>query len=281
MKALVKKYSILKKYPDQTDQEINDLVVIEEPLEIRIQHFLANNWTEEQLLVTMRTPGNDFDLVIGFLYNEGIIFSADDILKIEFCSENKDNNIVKIQLKKEITFEANQKRNFDINSSCGICGKQSIEEIKCDAPPISLDRQLLVKESTVFGLNEKINQLQVAFKYTGGIHASALFDLDGNLECIKEDVGRHNALDKLIGCYLQTNTSLNNKILLVSGRVSYELCQKAIKAGIPILVAIGAPSSLAIDLAKEMNLTLCGFSSKNRFNLYNDVNRILPSTISK
>ena len=281
MKALVKKYTILKKFPDQVDQEIDDLVAIEEPLEIRIQHFSIDNWKEDQLLVTMRTPGNDFDLVIGFLFNEGIISSARDIVKVEHCSENKDNNIVKVQLQQDIKFDANQKRNFDINSSCGICGKQSIDEIKCTSSPISTDNLLLIKESTIFELNEKINQLQVAFKYTGGIHASAIFDLDGNLECIKEDVGRHNALDKVIGDYLQSDKSLSNKILLVSGRVSYELCQKAIKADIPILVAIGAPSSLAIDLAKEMNLTLCGFTSQNRFNIYNDVDRILPSIVGQ
>lgn len=274
MKALVKKYQILKKFSDRIDQETDDLVAVEEPLEIRIQHYSNDTWKENPLLVTMRTPGNDFELVIGFLFSEGIISEYNDVLKIEYCLENEDNNVVKVQLKQDLIFDITERRNFIINSSCGVCGKNSIDQISCDSTPFD-ELGLLIKESTIFSLSEKINELQIAFKYTGGIHASAIFDIDGNLELIREDVGRHNALDKAIGHHLMSKQSLSNKILLVSGRLSFELVQKAIKARIPIVVAIGAPSSLAVDLAKEFNQTLCGFSSNNRFNIYSGEHRIV------
>lgn len=274
MKALVKKYTITKKFINRIDQEIEDLVAIEEPLEIRLQYF-DSEWKETSLVVTMRTPGHDFDLAIGFLFSEGIISSIEDVIKLEYCSENEDGNIVKVQLNKNVEFShVSQQRSFISNSSCGICGKTSIEQVTCQSEPIN-EMGILFKEEDIFKLSEKINQEQIAFKYTGGIHASFIFDLNANLLSVHEDIGRHNALDKAIGHYIRKEENLSKKLLLVSGRLSYELTQKATVARIPIIVAFGAPSNLAIDLAKEMNITICGFAKGNQFNVYHDDQRIL------
>lgn len=274
MKALVKSYPIIRKYTDRIDQEIDDLISIEEPMEIRLQYFDLE-WKETQLVVTMRTPGHDFDLATGFLFNEGIIHNAKDILKMQYCSENEDLNVLKIQLQKEVAFShVSTERSFIANSSCGVCGKTSIEQVTCSAEAIT-EMGILFKEEAIFNLSEKISKEQIAFKYTGGIHASFIFDLNGELLTVHEDIGRHNALDKAIGHYVQKGEKLDKKVLLVSGRLSYELTQKAAMARIPIIIAFGAPSSLAIDLAKELNITICGFAKSKQFNVYHDDQRIL------
>jgi FdhD protein len=274
LKALVKSYPIIRKYTDRIDQEIDDLISIEEPMEIRLQ-FFEIEWKEISLVVTMRTPGHDFDLASGFLFNEGIISNVKDILKVEYCSENEDQNVVKVQLQKEVDFShVTTDRSFIANSSCGVCGKTSIEQVTCSAEAIT-EMGILFKEEAIFNLSEKISKEQIAFKYSGGIHASFLFDMGGDLLSVHEDIGRHNALDKAIGYYLRKEEKLDKKVLLVSGRLSYELTQKAAMARIPIIIAFGAPSSLAIDLAKELNITICGFAKPKQFNVYHDDQRIL------
>lgn len=280
MKSLVKSYKVLRKFPERTDQEIDDLVAVEEPLEIRIQYFSqVGNWLEKTLMVTMRTPGNDFEMIYGFLFSESIISRKEDIVKMVYCTENEELNVIKVQLEKDLAYDFEKhQRNFYVNSSCGVCGKTSIDEVTCNAEPVKVP-YLLVKESDIFSLSHKINSQQLAFRYTGGIHASALFDLDGNLISIREDVGRHNALDKLIGSRVIESEKMTHSILLVSGRLSFELTQKAAKSNIPVIVSIGAPSSLAIDLAKEMNITVCGFVSEKKFNVYSVPERIVGPEI--
>jgi FdhD protein len=250
-----------------------DVLAVEEPLEIRLTYFDQGKAHEIKLAVTMRTPGNDLELTLGFLFTEGIISGFDDIEKIWHCEtvekEEERGNVVKVNLKPEIEFDVKkQSRNFYTSSSCGVCGKSSIESVaqNCSVIP-STDFNTEVK--TILKLPRVLEADQTVFKYTGGIHASALYDGEGNLEVVREDVGRHNALDKLAGVVLAKGQyPLSDKILLVSGRASFELVQKAVMLGIPIMCAVGAPSSLAVNLAQSNNMTLIGFLKNNRFNVY-------------
>lgn len=260
-----------------------DLLASEEPLEIRIGYGPAQNREQKNISVTMRTPGNDFELAAGFLYTEGIIHSFDDIYKIQYCTElntleNKEN-IVRVELHEKVKIDLSKlQRNFYTTSSCGVCGKESLEAVKTQCPLPTDSASIQIPHSLVLTLPEKLKTQQSVFQYTGGIHASALFDLQGNLLLLREDVGRHNALDKLIGAALHGNDSLslplNQHILLLSGRASFELLQKAAMAGVQVVCAVGAPSSLAVDIAKEFGITLVGFLRDNRFNIYSGAHRI-------
>jgi FdhD protein len=240
-----------------------DVVSGEEPLEIILKWKKMN--LTKTISITMRTPGDDHLLALGFLFSEGIISSYDDVEAVSFPSDHK----VKVYLSENVSHEmASLERNFYTTSSCGICGKSSIEAIEvktsCDIVPSSS-----IKSNIILSLPEKLNQQQSLFELTGGIHACALFDLQGNLLELFEDVGRHNALDKLIGsAFKKKLLPLTEYILLLSGRVSFEMMQKATVAGIPTVVAIGAPSSLAVDLAQSRNHLLVGFLKNNRFNIY-------------
>ena len=247
-----------------------DTIAIESPLEIRIKK--ENQLTGNSIAVTMRTPGNDIELALGFIFTEGILKDFNDIIKVEMPEEN----VVEVLLVNESKIDLSQSdRNFYTTSSCGVCGKASIEAIKVDSSFSVVENLAKIEKSALLNLQEKLKAVQSAFEATGGIHASALFDLRGNLIELREDVGRHNALDKLIGyAWKRGNLPLSDHVVLLSGRASFELVQKASMAGIPYIVAVGAPSSLAVELAEENGHTLIGFLKSDRFNIYTGHERI-------
>lgn len=254
----------------------DDVLVVEEPLEIRLRYGPEMERSEMNLAITMRTPGNDFELIRGFLFSEGIIQSAKDILNIGYCissDEAAKNNIVKVELATWVLLNEKQfKRNFYMSSSCGVCGKSSIESVleNCN---IKLTNSKTFKVSDILQLPDHLRAEQISFKYTGGLHASALFDASGKIVLIREDVGRHNALDKVIGAFLDQN--LQEYGLILSGRVSFELMQKAAMAGIQLVCAIGAPSSLAVEMAREFNISLIGFLKPDKMNIYTGEERLI------
>ncbi|WP_294310409.1 formate dehydrogenase accessory sulfurtransferase FdhD [uncultured Chryseobacterium sp.] len=275
----VKKIEIVRA-KDHQSFSCTDEVSVEEPLEIRVSYLEDGQKLKKNISVTMRTPGNDAELAAGFLFTEGIISEQSQIKQIyyqkEVCSRNS-GNIITVELAEGyIPQLMNAGRNFYTTSSCGVCGKGSIESIKTvstfrndERPPQSISVE------TIYQLAEKLRTFQNNFSATGGIHASGLFDGKGNLLALREDVGRHNALDKLIGnTLLSGQLPLREHILVLSGRASFELIQKAAMAGIDVVAAIGAPSSLAVDLAKEFDITLLGFLRDNRFNIYHTSSQI-------
>jgi len=270
--------SILKITGDSA-RTVPDLLAIEEPLEIR----LAFGDKVQNLAVTMRTPGHDADLAAGFLFTEGIIAGAGDVKSAEHaflpCSENKQNTIL-VTLNEGVVPNLRQaERNFYTTSSCGVCGKASIEAIRTvsafGAGKRAAGSIEGIDPAFILGLPERLAKKQEIFAETGGLHAAALFDLNGSLLLVREDVGRHNAVDKLIGAaMMEGRLPLAQSILLLSGRASFELVQKAVMAGIPVIAAVGAPSSLAVSLAKEFGTTLIGFLRNNRFNIYSGAHRV-------
>jgi len=270
------------KITDNEEIATNDTLTIEEPLEIRLEYGPANNRKIQNISVTMRTPGNDAELALGFLFTEGIIKQWEDVISVGHryiaCAENKEN-VIQASLNESVEPQLhNTERNFYTTSSCGICGKSSIDAIKTVSAYNCSVGQNKVSADLLYQLPDILQQHQKVFADTGGLHASALFDIEGNLLLLKEDVGRHNALDKLIGAAFNKKLlPLNQHILLLSGRISFELVQKAAMAGITIIAAVGAPSSLAVQLAKEFNITLVGFLRNQRFNIYTQPKRILLS----
>lgn len=259
---------------------VSDALAIEEPLEIRLEFGPAEKRAVQNISVTMRTPGNDAELALGFLFTEGIIQNHSDITEIAHtfiaCAENKENMIQVSLNENTIPNLRNTERNFYTTSSCGVCGKGSIDAIRTVNAYVKQDDFNIIDSNIFHQLPQKLNRHQQVFADTGGLHASALFTPQGELLLVREDVGRHNALDKLIGASLNNNLiPLTNYILLLSGRASFELIQKAAMAGITIVAAVGAPSSLAVQLAEEFNITLVGFLRNNRFNIYTAPHRIL------
>ena len=270
------------KISDSDVKHVNDMLSVEEPLEIILVHFIDGNWSEKNIAVTMRTPGNDIELTMGFLFTEGIIQSSDQISKIEeSVSVEAFNgltaNQIKFHLNENVQFDLSKlERNFYTTSSCGVCGKASIDAVKIACPIIVPAEKWKIEKNVLLTFNERLRNSQENFNFSGGIHASALFNLNGELIDIKEDVGRHNALDKLIGSAVQKNEiPLFNHILFLSGRVSFELVQKSSMAGFRMICAVGAPSSLAVDLAEELDITLIGFLRDKRFNIYAAPERIV------
>ena len=260
-------------------EEITDEVTIEEPLEFSIAFGPQSSRQTKNIAITMRTPGNDFELVLGFLYSEGIIKNKTDVQSITRMDNLEDTsnieNTVLVELDESLSVDPQKIRNFYINSSCGICGSQVVDDIGSLQQYHSLRSDFLVAESVLRTLPDRIQKKQDAFSHTGGLHASALFDKEGSILSLYEDVGRHNALDKLIGRELQKNDlPLLEYGLILSGRTSFELIHKAALAGIPIVVSIGAPSSLAIEAAWEYEITLAGFLQADRFNIYSFPRRI-------
>jgi FdhD protein len=251
--------------------EKSDSLATEEPLEIRIEG--------QSVAVLMRTPGNDRELAAGFLLSENIVRKADDIFEITICGENAassdETNIVNVTLKNPARFDAKKfSRNLISTSSCGICGKTSIDELTKQFPPIRT--ALRIPASLLSDLPARLSAAQKTFQLTGGLHACALFEQDGKLLTLREDVGRHNALDKLIGhALLENRLPLNQQILLLSGRISFEMVQKALAAGIEIIIAISAPTSLAVEFARANNQTLVGFLRGDEMNVYAGTDRIL------
>lgn len=254
--------------------EVEDELAIEEPLEIQLVYSTPNGRMQKNISVTMRTPGNDEELAAGFLFTEGIIKHATDISTVLHLPS--DTNRILITLVENIMPSLNSaERNFYTTSSCGICGKGSIEAINVTAVFPNLKDTISIPASLLYSLPDLVKKEQQIFKNTGGIHASALITLDGEVVLVREDVGRHNALDKIIGNrFLKSQLPLNNNILFLSGRSSFELVQKAFMAGIKIIVAVGAPSSLALEMAKECGITLIGFLRGEKFNIYTGAQRI-------
>ncbi|MCF3110649.1 formate dehydrogenase accessory sulfurtransferase FdhD [Niabella sp. CC-SYL272] len=265
--ASVKKMPV-KKVDGSITRSYIDTLSVEEPLEIKISYSIQKKQERATISVTMRTPGKDVDLALGFLFTEGIIGSIEQVQHVGYL----DENVLLVTLKEEVVPQLSRSdRNFYTTSSCGVCGKTSIESISTVSRPFrNLNRGLVTVAPDIFySLPEKLRATQDEFSATGGIHASGLFSINGELLFLREDVGRHNALDKLVG-YAFTNHQLplQNGILLLSGRASFELIQKAAMAGISIVAAIGAPSTLAVTLARESDITLLGFLKKDRFNIY-------------
>ena len=263
----------------RSTEEITDQVTIEEPLEFSIAFGPQSSREIKSIAITMRTPGNDFELVLGFLYSEGIIKNKSDVQSITRMDNLEDQsnteNTVLVELDETLSVDPQKIRNFYINSSCGICGSQVLDSIGSLQQYHSLKSNFLVAESVLRTLPDRIQKQQDAFSHTGGLHASALFDQQGSILSLYEDVGRHNALDKLIGSELQKNNlPLLECGLILSGRTSFELIHKAALAGMPLVVSIGAPSSLAIDAAWEYEITLAGFLQTDRFNIYSFPRRI-------
>ncbi|MDB5118582.1 MAG: fdhD [Mucilaginibacter sp.] len=260
-----------------------DSLAIEEPLEIRLEYGPADNRKVQNVSVTMRTPGNDAELAAGFLFTEGIVKQARDIANVDrcfiACAENKEN-VIQVSLTEQVIPDLkNMERNFYTTSSCGVCGKGSINAIRTVTSFSQEADHNLVNAELLYELPDLLSHHQEIFTATGGLHACALFNLTGKLLLVREDVGRHNALDKLIGAALGNNwLPLNQSILLLSGRASFELVQKAAMAGITMIAAIGAPSSLAVQLAEEFGITLIGFLRNHRFNIYTAAHRIALST---
>jgi FdhD protein len=256
--------------------EANDTLAIEEPLEIRLKYGAGNARTEKNISITMRTPGNDRELALGFLYTEGIINSAEEVIVVDHLP-GSDDNVVLVELAEHVKPDINKlDRHFYTTSSCGVCGKASIDAIRtvCNIP-VSED-ELEFSAEQIYLLPDILRKHQDVFESTGGLHASALFDTEGNLLLAKEDVGRHNALDKLIGATLEKNMlPLDKYLLLLSGRASFELIQKATMAGIKFVAAVGAPSSLAVQMAEESGMTLIGFLRGERFNIYSGAKRVI------
>ncbi|MGI4020506.1 MAG: formate dehydrogenase accessory sulfurtransferase FdhD [Janthinobacterium lividum] len=256
--------------------QTEDFLAAEEPLEIRLGYGSAQARVQKSISVTMRTPGNDFELAIGFLFTEGIIENIAQVASIKHCNGLYEN-VVRVELIDDLELDMSKlERNFYTTSSCGVCGKSSIDAVKTVCrlqEPVS--DKLTFSSEVIYRLPDLLRQNQTVFDHTGGLHGCALFDQNGNLLLAREDVGRHNALDKLIGVTLQQNLfPLNNYLLLLSGRASFELIQKAYMAGIKIVAAVGAPSSLAVQMANDAGITLIGFLRGERFNIYCGEKRI-------
>ncbi|MCU0691634.1 MAG: formate dehydrogenase accessory sulfurtransferase FdhD [Polyangiaceae bacterium] len=252
-----------------------DSLATEEPLQVHLSPPGMN------LSVTMRTPGDDVDLVAGLLYAEGVVKSAADIERIEHCPKARgtpqQRNVVNVALRQGMLPNLEPlERRFLTSTACGVCGKTHLEALKLDYPPIR--SSVTICAEVLYRLPERMRAAQHLFTATGGLHAAALFDLEGNLLRIREDVGRHNALDKLLGAALMANElPLGQRVVVVSGRSSYEILQKCISAGVPIVCAISAPTSLAVSLALEFGITLVGFLRGRRFNVYAHIQRIAPT----
>ena len=262
-----------------------DLVAIEEPLEIRLGFGGKGGRDEKSLSITMRTPGNDDELALGFLFTEGILASADDIVEVWHRSppvpgDADLRNVIRIDLADsvEIDFDRLQ-RHFYTTSSCGVCGKASLDALSAQSlySTAITESQFSIATGDILKLARQLEDKQKTFGETGGLHASGFFDSSGQVNLVREDVGRHNAVDKLIGrLFLEDSLPAANQGILVSGRASFELVQKVAMAGSPMLAAVGAPSSLAIDVAREFDVTLIGFLRDGRFNVYSGDARINP-----
>ena len=251
--------------------DVDDVLAVEEPVEIRIVHGAMR--TKTNLAVTMRTPGNDEELATGFLLTEGIISQHEDVIQFEQI----DDNVVQLTLHPEVQIvEKKLQRNFYSTSSCGVCGKASIDAVKTECNLYDKVKPFTVHADVIKSLPEKLRRQQSAFEATGGIHATALFTLVGQLKILREDVGRHNAMDKLVGAAMKDALlPLSEYIVLLSGRASFELLQKATMCGVKVVCAVGAPSSLAVETAEEFGITLIGFLKTDKFNIYTHGERVI------
>jgi FdhD protein len=282
----------VEKVTGRISQQILDNLAIEEPLEIQLTYGSSRLRQTRSISVTMRTPGDDFDLAAGFLMTEGVIQDANDIERIAYAGPpfngeepsprtmgtlklDSTQNTVRVDLATDVAVSlATLQRNFYTTSSCGICGKASLLALRSVCPPRAAN-SFRVGAHVLYGLPGSLRASQGVFDRTGGLHGAGLFDSNGALLSLREDVGRHNAVDKLIGCeFLADRTPLRDRLLLLSGRASFELLQKALMGGVPMVAAVGAPSSLAVQVAKEFDITLVGFLRDDHFNIYHGRDRI-------
>ena len=258
----------------------DDVVAMEEPLEIRLSWTHPDGRREQKSIsITMRTPGNDEELAAGFLLTEGIIAGPAELEAVGPCGPPAANgliNVVRVDLARDVEVDlARLERHFYTSSSCGVCGKASLEAVAVQGRYHLHDNTLRMSAEGLGALPDRLRALQNVFERTGGLHASGLFDAAGQVRVSREDVGRHNALDKLIGqALLKDELPMSDYGVVVSGRASFELMQKAMMAGIPMVAAVGAPSSLAVEFAEEFGMTLVGFLTANRFNVYSRPDRI-------
>ncbi|MXV94934.1 MAG: formate dehydrogenase accessory sulfurtransferase FdhD [Gemmatimonadetes bacterium] len=258
--------------------ERSDSVAVEEPMEVRLEVRGDEGKREHPVSVTMRTPGDDFELAAGFLFTEGVITDPHALGDVRYCRDvdPQEYNVVTASLRDPGAFDASSlTRNFYVTSSCGVCGKASLESVEvmgCAAVP---DGTLSVQEAEVRALPDRLRSAQHVFDRTGGIHAAGLFDAEGRIVLVREDVGRHNAVDKVVGALvLSRSLPGSNRGLVVSGRSSFEILQKAAMAGFPMVVAVGAPSSLAVSFARRFNMTLVGFAKRDGYNVYSGGERM-------
>lgn len=258
----------------------HDVVATEEPLEVRLGFRLRGKPAQKSISVTMRTPGHDEALAAGFLHGEAMIAGPRDIERFEWCASREESgpkeNILRVHLAEHVEVDTSAlTRHFYTTSSCGVCGKASIEAIEVDATPLEIDDEVRVGAALISGLPRRLRAAQEVFEETGGLHAAGLFNAQGELLAVCEDVGRHNAMDKLVGSQLLAGKlPLDRHIVVLSGRASFELLQKAVMAKVPLVVAVGAPSSLAVELARKLGVTLVGFARGGRFNAYCHTHRI-------
>ena len=264
---------------------VDDAIAVEEPLEIQVSHVSAGRRVVRPVSITMRTPGEDGELALGFLCTEGILSGLEQVQEVRIASGASDcqpeTNRICVVLKDDYAVDLGRlDRHFYTSSSCGVCGKASLEALSLDdATPFAGNLPKIV-ENVVHQLPARLRRQQETFEKTGGLHAAALFDSDGGLLVLREDVGRHNAVDKVAGAILQDpQLDPNQSVLLVSGRTSFEILQKAIRAGIPFVAAVGAPSSLAVEVASAFNVTLLGFLNDKRFNIYSGPQRVLSTSL--
>lgn len=265
------------RYRDGSGSSRKDTLAVEEPLEIRVSWMDQGTRRVDALAVTMRTPGNDFELVAGFLYAEGVLRGADDLLELTYCQgpDEQEYNVVEARLTPGVDFDLDLvRRNVYTTSSCGVCGKASLEAVEA-AGCVLLTEGLTIDGALIPELPDRLLEGQGVFSRTGGLHAAGLFDVAGTRHLVMEDVGRHNAVDKVIGHeLLGRRLPAKDRVLVVSGRASFELVQKSIAAEIPVLIAVGAPSSLAVDLARQFRQTLVGFARNGGFNVYTEPDRV-------
>lgn len=256
----------------------HDQIVGEEPLELR----LVTDGRSQTLAVTMRTPGNDFELAAGFVYDEGIVRDRNEIAELTYCLDpqldpDQRYNVVSVELRSSARVRNLERfeRHFTMSSACGVCGRAQLESLReLGAAPIEDD--MTITAQTLYSLPERMREAQRVFASTGGLHAAALFNSNGDTLVVREDVGRHNAVDKLVGwALLNARLPLHGSALMVSGRASYEILQKAVMAGVPVVASVSAPSSLAVDVAREFNVTLAGFVRGDRANIYSVPDRIV------
>ncbi|MDJ0906183.1 MAG: formate dehydrogenase accessory sulfurtransferase FdhD [Woeseiaceae bacterium] len=260
--------------------EQHDEVAVEEPLEIRLAYSTPDGRATRSISITMRTPGDDAELAAGFLHSESIIGGHGDIAAIETCGppapDTGNHNVVRVELGADVDVDLGRlQRHFYTTSSCGVCGKTSLDALRVLGMESQTGNRVMFDRDTLTGIPGKLRAAQETFERTGGLHAAAAFDTAGDLVVTREDVGRHNAVDKVVGALLlEDRLPARNLGLMVSGRASFELMQKALVAGMPLLAAVSAPSSLAVQLAQEFDVTLVGFLRGNDFNIYAGAQRI-------
>lgn len=284
--------SVIEKVQRSTSAQATDLLAVEEPLEIQLAYGPAGERQVKSISVTMRTPGHDFELAVGFLLTEGVIHDVDDIESVDYASGERvdetgrsddlqilppqpGRNIVRVQLASHVAVSiAHLGRNFYTTSSCGVCGKASLLALQTVCPP-RIPNRFSIDAAVLYSLPPQLRQEQAVFNSTGGLHGAALFDASGKLIVLREDVGRHNAVDKLIGNQLlQDRVPLRNTLLMLSGRASFELLQKALMGGVSMVAAVGAPSSLAVQVARQFDIGLVGFLRDDRFNIYHGIEHV-------